>query len=509
MDMKLNKRTCITAAMAAAALVTATAPVFGQGSYVDPWVIQKRAAGAAVQREGDVQLGATFRTDERYNKPGMITGPRGWIYWNLLPDPKNYQNPNLWPDKRPTYLFGEMAFPAGATLTIRGRFPYVRFFNVSVYLFEHSTFVNAPDGSRDGYDIEPDPGSSNPYRTGADRQAKDRNFTLQIVAADEPANAADRAQNSIYIGKDGKTVFFAVRMYVSDRGYDGTGWGPADTPSAEGPGITYEARLADGTRLSQEEVDKRLGRPTGSAPPPISVDEWYKLVNNKDNDPCMTPATAPACPDTQFRLFTGMEDALEGAFMTPAERAKIPVPKLLGGGANATTAYLYNYTSRKFGPVYVFRGKLPAFPNTWANAKVMPEGQVQYWSVATMAAASSGSLWDGVFDMQVPVDQDGYYTIVVSLPEDRPKNATRENGVAWIDWGPGEGLNDPRNRKDWGMLLMRFMVPSKDWANSPLKSKGPDDLASVMGPYYPRGYYTTKADFEREGPRKVASSAGK
>jgi hypothetical protein len=111
--------------------------------------------------------------------------------------------------------------------------------------------------------------------------------------------------------------------------------------------------------------------------------------------------------------------------------------------------------------------------------------------------------------MQVPVDQDGYYTIVVSLPEDRPKNATRENGVAWIDWGPGEGLNDPRNRKDWGMLLMRFMVPSKDWANSPLKSKGPDDLASVMGPYYPRGYYTTKADFEREGPRKVASSAGK
>ena len=106
--------------------------------------------------------------------------------------------------------------------------------------------------------------------------------------------------------------------------------------------------------------------------------------------------------------------------------------------------------------------------------------------------------------MQVPVDKDGFYTIVVSLPEDRPKNATAENGIAWINWGPGEGIGDPRNRKDWGALLMRFMVPQKDWQYNPLK---PGDLATVMGRYYPRGYYTTKAQFEAEGPRKV--EAGK
>jgi hypothetical protein len=41
----------------------------------------------------------------------------------------------------------------------------------------------------------------------------------------------------------------------------------------------------------------------------------------------------------------------------------------------------------------------------------MPEGQVTYWSVVTVASAPSGELWDGVFDMQVPVDRDGYYTI--------------------------------------------------------------------------------------------------
>ena len=88
------------------------------------------------------------------------------------------------------------------------------------------------------------------------------------------------------------------------------------------------------------------------------------------------------------------------------------------------------------------------------------------------------------------------------VPLMTPKNVTRANGVAWVDWGPGEGLNDPRNRKDWGMLIMRFIVPQKDWANSPLKSKSFQDLASVMGPYYPRGYYTTKAEFEAKGPKR-------
>ena len=122
---------------------------------------------------------------------------------------------------------------------------------------------------------------------------------------------------------------------------------------------------------------------------------------------------------------------------------------------------------------------------------------------ATMATATSGDLWDGVFDLQAPLDKDGYYTIVVSLPEDRPKNATNEKGVAWINWGPGEGLGDPRDRKDWGMLLMRFMVCHKDWENSPQKAAfKPGTEAAVMGPYYPRGYYTTKEKFEAEGVKK-------
>jgi hypothetical protein len=120
--------------------------------------------------------------------------------------------------------------------------------------------------------------------------------------------------------------------------------------------------------------------------------------------------------------------------MKPDERAKIPLAAEMEGGGDPTTEYMVNYLSRQFGPVYVFRAKLPTFPDTFAGTKIMSEGQVTYWSVVTVASAPSGELWDGVFDMQVPLDWDGYYTIVVSRPEDRPKNATHENGVAWIDW---------------------------------------------------------------------------
>jgi hypothetical protein len=502
MTTNCHQQNIIAAALVGALAAITTTPAFAEGVFVDPFTVANRTAANAPTRSGDVSAAVTARTDERYNTGSLFSGPRGWTYWNYLTDPQGYQNPNLWPDKRPTYMFGEMTLPAGAELTVRGWFPHVRFFNFSIYLFERNTFVNATGGSIDGYDIEPDPGSINPYRVGADRNAKDRNFTIRIITKAAPENPADRAKNTVYIGDANQTIFGGFRMYVSDKGYDGAGWGPGAGPNDNKPGLTYEATLADGTKLSEAEATKRFGKLMGDAPPPVEAEGWYKMVNNPANDPAMTPATAPATKDGQFFLFTGIKDALVGAFMPPVERAKVPKPKEVGSGANASTAYLVNYTSRQFGPLYVFRAKLPTFPDTWANATTMPDGEVQYWSVATMATFVNGSLWDGVFDMQVPVDEEGYYTIVVSLPEDRPSNAIAENGIAWINWGPGEGIGDPRNRKDWGALLMRFMVPKADWPHSPLKAKTPEELAKVMGPYYPKGYYTTKADFEKEGVKK-------
>jgi hypothetical protein len=50
---------------------------------------------------------------------------------------------------------------------------------------------------------------------------------------------------------------------------------------------------------------------------------------------------------------------------------------------------------------------------------------------------------------------------------------------------------------------MRFMVPQNAWDHSPAKVTKQGMEAAVMGPYYPRGYYTTKQLFEAQGPKKL------
>ena len=65
----MDRHRCIWfIAALATVLLTMTAPVFGQGSYVDPWVIQKRAAGQAVQ-SFNIRLG--FPEETAIDFPGL------------------------------------------------------------------------------------------------------------------------------------------------------------------------------------------------------------------------------------------------------------------------------------------------------------------------------------------------------------------------------------------------------------------------------------------------------
>ncbi len=175
----------------------------------------------------------------------------------------------------------------------------------------------------------------------------------------------------------------------------------------------------------------------------------------------------------------------------------------MDGGGDPSTQYLLSFISRKFGPVYVMRGKMPTFPDTFAGVggrglEIMPDAETQYWSLVSGEAAPSGQIVDGLTDLQVPLDKDRNYTIVVSRAEDRPKNATLENGIAWMEWSPrGEGLHDPRNRADFGILMIRMMANNPSWKQSPDHVTHPGGEEAVMGAYLPRGEYTTKSAFEK------------
>ena len=94
------------------------------------------------------------------------------------------------------------------------------------------------------------------------------------------------------------------------------------------------------------------------------------------------------------------------------------------------------------------------------------------------------------------VDKHGNYTIVTSTGGDRPKNATMKCGVAYIPW-PKNGDGD--GHPDDGLLVMRNMLPSTSFKQAIQNTTTPGDEKSVMGAYYPRGTYTTKAAFQKKG----------
>lgn len=385
-------------------------------------------------------------------------------------------------------------------MTFRGEFPYARFFQFALYKFERNTFVAFGESLR-GPDIEPDSGSTNPFRIGANRLASHRNYTITVLAEDPPQDAARRARNTLYIGREAKDIEAVIRIYLPDQDRDGAGWGPAETPSGKRGLPTYEAKLADGTKLSAEQIVKQFVKPfKGETEKPMSVDQWVQLVNAKDNDPQLTPQTTPARNPPVWEKFTTIQYGVVGVFKSPEARKKIPFGGPVEGGGEGP--YLATYLSRRYGSVYVMQGKMPTFPDTYAGkdsrgSTTIDATQTQYWSLVSCESVPSGQVVDGLTDFQVPLDKDRNYTIVVSRPEDRPKNATLENGVAWVQWSPrGEGLNDPRNREDFGMLILRIMGNSPDWKQRPDKITAPGTGKSLMGPYFPQGYYTTKEKFE-------------
>ena len=111
----------------------------------------------------------------------------------------------------------------------------------------------------------------------------------------------------------------------------------------------------------------------------------------------------------------------------------------------------------------------------------------------------SGLGYDCVYDQQVPLRGNRQYTVVVSKPADRPKNATPACGYRWMTFGKGENYPDPAAR-DWiGVLYMRFMAANPSFKQAPQNVKTPGTEAKVMGPYFPRSSYTTKSAFEKRG----------
>jgi hypothetical protein len=148
-------------------------------------------------RPGSKTRETVLKTDELYSHDGLWLGPRGRDYGVVLPHPKPYQHANLYPDPNSSYWLAFLEMPKGSVLTIRGRYPYGRHIQFALYRSDPDRGGYTATGEKlVHHQIEPDPGSVNPFVPGTNRRAADRGYTIRIANTDVQA-ARPRARRRL------------------------------------------------------------------------------------------------------------------------------------------------------------------------------------------------------------------------------------------------------------------------------------------------------------------------
>jgi hypothetical protein len=425
-------------------------------------------------------------TNNHYNHDCFWGGPRGMDY-ALLPDPQPIQIPNLYPDVGSTYLVAQFKLPAGAYLTIHGDAPYERYFSFTIASNLAGGGLGNGDFLRDEF-IEPDPGSVNPAQRDQRRDAKNRAYTIRILPGPIPMV---KEPNAVYTPTSDRTelVHLSMRNYIPDRHRDGTG-------GVGLPQVTLT--LADGTTQTGATMCQTLqASKAQTANATFPQASWESLVAAAPD-----PANAPATNPPKWERFWNALYSIAGLFIADQDlRAATYPPNEAGGlAANPDTRYLFTGTSTNFGEVLLITGKMPVTPHTFRRSKTWPASfQVRYWSMCTASSPVVGAGYDCVWDEKVPVDANGYYHIVLSKPDRKPRNARPGCGYYWMNIGDGDGYASPAARGATNAAYMRFMAADPDWENAPQKVTTPGTEQAVMGEYFPQSRYMSKSDFEAIG----------
>lgn len=373
-----------------------------------------------------------------------------------------------YPDDSAIYYLGVAQIAPGTRVRITGRFPHARYMSFNVY----DPLLRPVDAVTD-VDVVPDPGSTNPFRRGADRTTDRRSYTVTIEPGVAPA---DPAPNTLYAGGGQGGVpnlgaTFLYRIYLPDpgRGDDGGVGVPTvtvepATGSAGSPATSPCAGLERPTITGINETLAAVSPPAdppqpGGANPPV----WRKFVNLLSSVAVNT---------------TGQPNP-----------GGLPLDDLGGSGgflSNRDNNYVSAPTSRGFGKILVTRFKAPTFPDTRGGATRMPGGQLRYWSLCQNDPPTQRFV-ACVNDDRAVVDRDGNVTVVVSTTADRPATATRACGVNWLPWGA-----NPK-----GLLLYRHMLPADDFGGA-VQRATVDKEAETMGAFLPSStYHADRTAFEK------------
>lgn len=395
----------------------------------------------------------------------------GWIAASD-PDKANV----AFPDSEAKYWVAAAPVSPQTRLRIDGRYPDARYFSYNAY----DAALRPTDAVAD-FELTPfDSGrEDNPFaRKGAEPGGA---YTAYLEYGPSPVQNPDvvRKPNTFYTGEIGlgpvnvpnALAVFMYRVYVSKTGefFDG------------GVGLpTLTLETADGSRElgTLPNCAEPFLPNLGGVAPPLGLNELLLSLDypNQLALPFPTATNPPSTlkffslGDTAFRIvgnIIGQDTSMVGGQIDSGSGGFL---------SNIHNAYTTTGFARSYGSIALVRAKAPTYRGQ--PGVEFGQEQLRYWSLCGNEFATQ-RFTDCAADFQVPLDDQGFFTVVISDPVDRPANATAENGFLWLPWGPYPDQ----------LLLYRHMLHNPEFAEAIQNVEKGDALGDVMKDFAPVGIY--------------------
>lgn len=373
------------------------------------------------------------------------------------------------PDEAATYWVAALPALPGTRVRIDGEYPKSRYFSFNAY----DPALRPTDAITD-YQLDPAEGG-NPYRSAGIAGGR-------YVAYLRPGTVPEqREPNTLYAG--------SINLL-----------GRAELPNPVWL-VLYRIYLAEGSRSGGVPLPRLTLETADGATTPVAFESCNPLppegVPSLLND--LIRETSNPLPGLPFPLapkepqvvrFYGLPETLR-QLLSNAVGFPLPLGAITGadtgGGflSNVDNAYVTSIASRDKGSLYILRARAPRYARQPAEAP-LGAAQLRYWSLCSNEFVSQryvGCLWDD----QVPVDAQGYFTLVVSDPAQRPANAADGGPIAWLPWG---------SVYPDSVLIYRHMLPSPHFTQAVQNVPYGTPPVEVMGEYLPKIAYCDKATIE-------------
>ena len=395
----------------------------------------------------------------------------GWIAASD-PDKANI----AFPDSEAKYWVAAAPVSPQTRLRIDGRYPDARYFSYNAY----DVALRPTDAVAD-FELAPSENGreGNPFaRKGAKPGGA---YTAYLEYGPSPTQNPDveREPNTFYTGEislgplnvPNALAVFIYRVYVSNAGefFDG------------GVGLpTLTLETADGSRElgTLPDCAEPLLPNAGGALPPLGLNELLLSLDYPNQ--LALPFPTATNPPTTMKFFSLGDTVFRIAGNVTGQDTSMVSSRIDSGSggflSNVHNAYTTTAFDRSGGSIAMVRGKAPTYRGQ-AGVE-FGEEQLRYWSLCANEFLTQ-RFTDCAADFQVPLDEQGYFTVVISDPADRPANATAENGFLWLPWGPYPDQ----------LLLYRHMLHNPGFSEAIQNVEKGDELGQTMKDFAPVGIY--------------------